>query len=185
MRIAIACCLVLFGMSCTNNNKPTAKSSTPTEENLPDAAPPAIDTTFAIGLEVKEVAPDVYQFYTALELDSGCYVVSPQSNDNVYGHFTISIDENAFLAVGDTVYEVPVSVAEFDPVLEAPVQFVRQDSKFIKELKLLTAADFTATGMISFVLEPICNPYEVAFEISQKNGTLSVQKTSTTLTFVR
>ena len=77
--------------------------------------------------------------------------------------------------------ETPNSVEEFDPIIEAPVKFVRVNTTYQKRLKITKGEDFEVDGLVEFLLEPICVPYDVAFKISYKNGKMKVEKTKTVI----
>ncbi len=117
----------------------------------------------------------------ALKIDAGSFVVSPHATDSVYGHFTISIVENEALSFSGEVIETPNSVKEFDPVLEDSVKFIRVNTDFSQAINSNIEGDFDVPGMIEFVLEPKCVPYDVEFVITQVDGKLSVVKTKTVI----
>jgi len=81
--------------------------------------------------------------------------------------------------VGDTLIEIPSSVQEYDPILEEEVRFVRESTTYKRNLTIVQQDDFEVSGLVWFVLEPSCVPFQVEFIISKQAGEMSVIKTNT------
>lgn len=73
--------------------------------------------------------------------------------------------------------EIPKSYAQYDPILKEPVHFVRGKTTYKQKFKVLNKNDFEFSGLIWFVLEPLCAPINVEFLIKKEEGKLMVDKT--------
>ena len=116
---------------------------------------------------------------TSLELQDGNYVISPFSKDSVYGHFEIKISKNDKLLVDKTIVEKPSSIEEFDNIIKERVHFVRENTSYTQHFSITGQDDFEVTGLIEFVHEPACIPYDVGFVLRYRSGNLTVEKTKT------
>ncbi|MFK7806739.1 MAG: hypothetical protein AB8F74_02960 [Saprospiraceae bacterium] len=135
--------------------------------------------SFDIKFEIEKTDKEEYFLVASIELSEDSYVVSPFSKDDTYGHFIISIAENKYLTKGTELLEIPPSTEEYDPILEEPVHFVRVNTTYKQKLKLNSTNDFKVSGLLEFLLEPACIPYDVEFLISSSSGVLEVEKVRT------
>lgn len=163
--------LLAFSCSTGQPEQEIVEEVTPTEESA------AIDESFDIELSIDKEGEGQYNLVAALELEDGSYVVSPYSKDETYGHFGIFIAENQNLIANDSLIEIPASIEEFDSILNEPVKFVRTNTEFKRKMNVTGQEDFEVSGMIEFVLEPSCVPYEVEFALAQRSGVMEVEKT--------
>lgn len=138
-----------------------------------------IDSSFNILLETEKIDQDQFRLATTIELSDSSYVISPYSQDDIYGHINIGIRDHSNLIVGESLLEIPSSVEEFDPILEKPVRFVRENTTYQQDLQVVGEDDFDISGSVWFVLEPSCVPYEVEFIISYHAGEMTIEKTNT------
>lgn len=136
---------------------------------------------FDISFQIEEINNDLFSLVVTIDLPEESYVVSPFSKDNTYGHFNISITDIGNIVRDETLMENPPSVEEFDPVLNEHVNIVRRKTIYNQNIHILTKGDFEASGLVWFVLEPSCVPYDVEFMISRKSGQLEIRKTKTAI----
>jgi len=141
------------------------------------------NASFNIEFQIEEKETGVYSLATILELDSGSYVISPFSEDDFYGPFQISIIDSTHLFVDESLIEIPQSVEENDPYINVPVRFVRENTVYKQNIKLLSEEDFEVSGLIEFLLEPICKPYSVEFMLTYNAGTMRVEKIKTAVDY--
>lgn len=172
--IAAFSLLLLMALAACQPDKKPARASA---ERVSAITPQG----FHIGLDLAAVAPDQYFLEVELEMDTGNYVVSSSSTDNIYGHFEIGIADSPHLRAEAPLEEIPRSVEEFDPIIQQPVKFIRQNTLFKQLLAVSGQEDFTLNGLIEFVLEPSCVPYEVAFSLTRRDGKLTLTKTKTAI----
>lgn len=167
--------LLLFCIGCSSDdNQPAAPLDVVATDN-----PKTIDDSFDIKLNLTKADSDLYNLTASIALTNGSYVISPFSDEDTYGHFTITIDDSSNLMKNATLLEMPNSVEEFDSILNTPVKFVRENTSYTQQLKVVTKNDFETTGTIWFVLEPSCVPYEIEFLITSRNGEMTITKTKT------
>ena len=137
------------------------------------------DNPFDIKLEIEKVSDNEYELAATIELEKGSYVISPYSEDDIYLHFEIAIPKNDYLTTGDKLTEIPVSIPEIDPILNIPVRFVRGTTTYKQKIKVNTSEDFEVSGLVEFLVEPSCIPYDVEFTAAFNSGILKVKKTKT------
>ncbi len=164
-------CFCIVGATFTYSNKKDFKNQKPAIDQAP----------FDISFHIEKVKNDLYSLSVALDLDSDSYVVSPHSKDTIYGHFDISMKDFGNLIQDKNLVEIPASVEEYDPILKEPVRFARGKTTFKQHIHVLSKRDFEASGLVWFVLEPSCVPYDVEFKISHQSGEMTVQKTKTSI----
>ena len=138
-----------------------------------------IEFPFDLQLQLDEVENNFYNLSVAIELDSGSYIISPFSKDSTYLHFSIAMEDNRYLIADETLLEIPSSVEEFDPILNEPVKFVRVNTTYKQQIKVLSQENFQVAGLIEFLVEPSCIPYDIEFVLSSQVGKLNVKKTKT------
>jgi len=63
------------------------------------------------------------------------------------------------------------------------VRFVRENTVYKQNIKLLSEEDFEVSGLIEFLLEPICKPYSVEFMLTYNAGTMRVEKIKTAVDY--
>lgn len=136
---------------------------------------------FDIKLQIDKEDKDQYILAATIDLCKDCFVVSPFSEDETYGHFDISIAKTSNLIADDLLLEIPSSMEEFDPILNRQVKFVRINTTYQQKIKVLTEDDFEISGLIWFVLEPSCVPYDVEFTLSYRSGIMEIKKTKTSI----
>jgi len=178
MNKIIAFSFLLLSMACATENPQSNKGAVAINNDAYNIYGQGFD----ISLQIEEVENDNYFLSAALTLDSGAYVISPFSQDTSYGHFDMSIEDSDNLIPDGGLIESPRSVAEYDPILEMPVNFVRKNTVYKQKLSLDTDDDFEVSGMVFLLIEPKCAPYEVKFKIAYHEGEMRVQKTSTSTT---
>ena len=154
---------VFLGLACTAQTQPVGKTDLP----------------FDISLQVENLGNNQYNLVVDLILEKGKYVVSPFSKDETYGHFIVSIEQTNKLIADNTLSETPTSVEEHDPILNMPVRFVRKNTTYKRKFNVRETSNFEVSGLIEFVLEPDCIPYDVSFVISKQSGTVKVKETNT------
>lgn len=164
---------VLFTIACQEKQE-NANPIKSTVENNPHG-------TFDVELQLERLSNDEYFIVTNLSLDGGAYVISPYSKDDTYLPFGITFLDNKHFAESQLLIENPKSVDEIDPILNTPVKFVRENTIYKQKITLNGSEDFESSGLIEFLLEPICIPYNIEFTITSKNGEMSVAKTNTAI----
>lgn len=136
---------------------------------------------FDIDVQIDKRGNDQYDLIVTIELENGNYVISPYSEDETYGHFEISLAETSNFILLDQLLEVPNSVEEYDPVLKRQVKFVRETTSYTQRIRLASQDNFVVSGLIEFVLEPSCVPYDVEFVITYHSEAMNVKKTKTAI----
>ena len=191
--------MLLFSCDRSNSlsNAPQAKMVNQVEDSNQEVfnkgfiQPGKIDTfkngynineqAFDVQFQIDQIGGDQYNLVATILLDDGAYIVSPFSKDSTYGHFYFTIEDTKYLISDNQLLEIPKSVEEYDPIIEAPVNFVRVNTTYQQKLKLINQEDFEVAGLVEFLLEPICIPYDVEFKLTYQNGKMKVEKTKTVI----
>jgi hypothetical protein len=176
MKNSLTLLFVCLNIACGTKTK-QVKVAVNTQEVIVENAP------FNIEFQLEEKEAGIYSLATILELDSGSYVISPFSEDDFYGPFKISILDSTHLFVDESLIEIPQSVEENDPYINVPVRFVRENTVYKQNIKLLGEEDFEVSGLIEFLLEPSCKPYSVKFILSYYADTMRVEKIKTAVDY--
>jgi len=140
-----------------------------------------VEETFDIKIEIEKTDDKKYELSTTIELKDGNYIISPYSEDDIYLHYSITIPKNNNLIVDEKLIEIPASIPEIDPILNIPVRFVKETTTYKQEIEVTTEKDFEVSGLIEFLVEPSCIPYDVEFLISHQSGIMEVKKTKTAI----
>jgi hypothetical protein len=182
MNKAFAFIFVLGFIGCSSDNQESINPNPAQKTDQAEVSSAGLlhEEQFDIQLEIKQNI-DQYSLAITLDLDSSCFVYSPFSTDSAFSHFEILVAENDNLILADSMVETPNSVIEFDEVVNEQVRVVRAKTTFTYDMSFNGDADFEELGIIEFVLEPRCVPYDVEFVISRKDGELEVQKTKTAI----
>ncbi len=177
MRKSLVFFFILLSIACIANNNPPDINNKVVKKDTSNI----IDPPFGITLQIEKIENDQYNLIVDIELKNKSYIISPFSKDEVYGHFNISIEGNSKLTPIESLLETPKAVEEFDPILNEPVKFVRVNTTYKQKVKLLEKDNFEMSGLIWFVLEPSCIPYDVNFVISNRSGVMKIHKTKTSI----
>ncbi|RMG80270.1 MAG: hypothetical protein D6714_14995 [Bacteroidetes bacterium] len=107
-------------------------------------------------------------------IEEGSWVVSPFSEDGIYGNFSLTIADTKVIFAEGPPSEIPESVPEFDGIVNSPVRFVRGKATYKQKLQVATSDDFEVPGAVWFVLEPSCVPYQIDFTVAQRAGQIMI-----------
>ncbi|NOQ72976.1 MAG: hypothetical protein GQ574_13285 [Crocinitomix sp.] len=130
--------------------------------------------TFELTMGLDKLEENSYNLLANMQLDEGAYYGSPYSNNGFNGLFNIEIAENDQLIVSDTLIETPFPVEVYDGFSDGKVRWVKEETNYKQLLTVNSQDDFEVTGVVLFVVEPVCSRYEVAFVITSKAGELSI-----------
>lgn len=130
---------------------------------------------FTIDLQLKSLDNENFQLVSTVDLVEGAYIISPFSTDEFYLNYTNTLVENNSIATASPLVEFPDSVEELDLYIERLVRFVRTKTVFTQAYQILDNEDFVVKGLIEFLVEPSCIPYDVHFEIRYQSGILTIE----------
>ncbi len=125
---------------------------------------------FTIALALEQINDTEYLLIADLKLAEDAYIISHYSRDSFYLNFTLQYPGQESLISTSEIEEFPLAIEEFDPIIEREVKFIKTDTKFSQKFKLKTQDDITINGLIEFLVEPSCIPYDVLFSIKQEQG---------------
>ena len=137
--------------------------------------------SFELKLDIKKVTDNEYTLINTIELENDSYVVSPFSKDKIYGHFTVSIEENDYIFLEESIIEFPETVEKYDPIIEEKVRFVRENTIYNQNIKLKRTGDFEVRALTWFLLEPQCVPLDVEYIISYRDGKMEINQKKITI----
>lgn len=171
--------ILLLSTACSTN------PSQPSQVKIVDKreVTPEMNTGFDISLQIEAPNSDkkYYSLITDIEIDSGSYIISPFSKDDFYLPYTLTIPSNVHLMPFGEVLEIPLSVESYDKFIEKQVRLVNENTTYKQRLKIHDQNDFELKGLIEFLIEPQCIPYDVEFVLTQSAGQLKVTKTKTVI----
>jgi hypothetical protein len=167
--------IVFLSFACNSDNSPSHQSTQAVKKDKSELN----DDPFDLKFQIEKMENDLYSLAVTIDLFDGSFIVSPHSQDSVYGHFDIIFKDFGNIVADKTLSEIPASYPEIDPILNTLVRFVRGKTTYKQNIHILTKGDFDASGMIWFVLEPSCVPYDVEFRISSRSGKMTITKTKT------
>ena len=169
--------LLLLTLSCSTEGNQSDSTNEQVNLEQPESLElSVIDESYTLTLQIDELESEDYLLSAKIDFIDSSYVVSPFSEDTIFGKFVVSIEENSNILLESSISELPNSIEEFDPIINQPVRFIRENTTFKKKLKVLSKDDFQVTGEIWFVLEPRCIPEEIKFTISSNSGLLKIEK---------
>jgi len=129
---------------------------------------------FKLEFQLKKIDSENYNLVTTISLDKGSYIISPFSQDTVYGHFELTLKDSNNLVFTSKMTESPNSKTEFDPIIKDYVNFVRTNTTYSQHIKILNKEDFEVSGNVWFLIEPLCSPVDIEYILSYNSGNLSV-----------
>ncbi|MEO9533277.1 MAG: hypothetical protein ABJG68_10085 [Crocinitomicaceae bacterium] len=109
----------------------------------------------------------------------GAYFASPESRDLLKGYANLEVEQNDFIHVDDGFIESPASEKVYDSYSKSYINWVYDQTSYTYGTCRKIGEDFEVGGVLSFVIEPECSRYEVAFILKNKEGELSIEKTTT------
>ena len=116
-----------------------------------------------------------YTLNMVLDLAKGSYIISPFSQDSFYLNYTITYTEaDGYLQIGE-IQEFPTAIEELDPYIEKRVKLVRTNTVYTQNLLTVSNEDFEVSGIVEFLVEPSCIPYDINFVITQTDGLLTIK----------
>jgi len=130
---------------------------------------------FDVQLQLEKLENNNYNLLVTIDMEKGSYIISPSSPDSFYMHFDIFFEKNKNFIVDKELLEIPKSLPEIDPVLNTPVHFVREKTVYKKKFELMTKSDFEEKGMVEFLLEPSCIPYNIEFVLANNSGAFIIK----------
>lgn len=175
--------IILFGCISDNpiQNVPQNHSSvlnTPYElpflNELKKGTPP-----FDLDLSLDQNSTSFFTLTATLGLDSGDYVVSPYTSQELLGVYDMSLLDSTDVQFVGELTEFPKPSALRVHYEDQPVLSYTGSTRISRSVEILSNADFESYGEIFFVHEPSCYPYVVSFVISRKSNTFSITKLST------
>ena len=129
---------------------------------------------YNISLEIDKQKDSTCFLYVSVELFDGAYFMSPLSNLTVDNSFSIEIDENEFISVESFVEEQPLTVPEYDSILNESINWVKENTTFKWKLFIQKNSDFEVSGKLQFRIYPKSNVEVIDYVISQQSGKLNI-----------
>ncbi len=166
--VTLACANNEIEISDTNQNL--------VEDSTPQDVSEVEELTFELIMDLEKLETNNYNLLATMKLDEGAYYASPYSNNSFSGLFNIEIDQNENVTIGDTLIESPFPPEVDDQFSTEKVRWVNEDTNYEQLLTVNSQDNFEVTGVVSFVVEPVCNRYEVAFNILGQSGELSISQ---------
>jgi len=137
-----------------------------------------IKAPYEVKFQIDRVGDKKYNLVVGMELVEGNKYLSPHTRTKFKGLFNISLEKNSHLELDSTFIETPRSVEELDmhPFSSGLVNWVKVNTTYQHEVKVISKGDFEIAGMVVFVIEPRCTLEEIEFIISQRSGKMEIRE---------
>lgn len=132
------------------------------------------DALYTSIIRVDKRQDDEYVLSVQMNLKKDAYFISPNAKRDFSGKFTIVLTNPDKIVANGTITEAPSSKEEPDKG-EGLVNWVRKNTHYKQNLKVLSNENFEVMGHIQFTIEPRCTLEKVPFILSYKNGKLSLK----------
>ncbi len=138
----------------------------------------AVSNPYELTFDIEKTKGDQFNMVTAIELFGGSFYVSPHSTSDFKGRFTVELQENDNLIIGEEFIETPRSREVYDPhqFVNGLVNWVQVDTKYDYPLSVTSKEDFDVRGRIFFTIEPKCTLEQIPFIIKYRSGVLTIEK---------
>jgi hypothetical protein len=133
------------------------------------------DDSIHVEFEIERIDDEFANLIIKMDLFGNTWIVSPLEENYPYGQMTINFNNNRFIAMS-SITENPASESKSNPTWENQYKVISGKTILNQKIKLLNDEEFDLSGHIFFVLEPICTATELNFEISNKDGVLTVKQ---------
>jgi hypothetical protein len=141
------------------------------------------DDSVQVNYQIENVNIENFNLLIHLNLFGNTWIISPLELDYPYGGMVFEITENKYFSLIDSIIESPIPVIKNDVICEEPYRIITKKTTLIQKLKLNSIEDFKVSGYLFFVLEPICSPITLNFNIVNNSGKLTVQKSDSNYSF--
>ena len=138
----------------------------------------ALDHPYDLNLSLTTKSKNEHNLTASMELHGGSFYVSPFATGDFLGKFTVKLDDNNYVKLGDDIIETPRSKEVFDPhpFVNGKVNWVQENTSYHYPVILKTTEDFKVSGWIRFTIEPKCTFEEIPFDIINEAGQLRIQQ---------
>uniref|UniRef100_UPI004049E497 hypothetical protein n=1 Tax=Flavobacterium sp. TaxID=239 RepID=UPI004049E497 len=113
-----------------------------------------------------------YTLSVQMNLKKDSYFVSPNEQKDFSGKFSIVLTKPENLINSGTITETPLSKIDEN---QGFVKWVRENTSYRQNLKVLTNENFEVYGNLQFTIEPRCTLEKIPFILSYVDGKLSVR----------
>ena len=177
--------VLIVSISCNSDKSETQDSiaSVQTEEpinpitTVTDRYAVWTSEPYELKLDMTPLEDGVFDMVIRMNLKGGAHYVSPNAKRDFKGKFMIKIDDTDKLEHLSELLETPRSVEEFDPhpFVNGNVNWVRENTRYNRQLKPLVENNFSVNGLIQFTIEPQCTLEKIPFVITYEDGHMWVE----------
>lgn len=166
--------IILFSCNYSLSNKEELTINN-NETNLKQIKKELSD--YKINLSIDSISQFERTLIIEVFLDSGSHFVSPYSEGDYLGIFTLKLDDSSEISQSGSLKEIPASSIYENAFNGSPVNLVYGNTVYKQNLTLKTGNKFVLNGHIQFVIEPRCTMEKIPFKIISNNGSIEVVKT--------
>lgn len=110
-----------------------------------------------------------------MQLFGDSWIATTEDENFPYGSLQLKLEEQSNVSFHDTLNFTPKLKYMVDPNWDEPYRVITEHTILSQPLKINSSSEFRVKGSLFFVLEPICTPNEIIFELIQdKEGRISV-----------
>jgi hypothetical protein len=140
------------------------------------------DDSIQVNFDIQKINQNEFNFQLEMQLYGESWIVSPLEKEFPYGCMRIEFDENEKLITIDQISEKPESKFLNDSNWDKPYRVISGATTLNQKMKIISKDDFTVKGNVFFVLEPICDLYQIDFQLFWESGNLRVEETPVRIT---
>jgi hypothetical protein len=187
MNLLVTLLLVLLSISCVENNPKNnvAVESIHTENSSIKKHQFDIDKPYLVTLKINKTNNNEFSLITLVDIYDKEFLSGPHSNGFFVGDFAISLEETNNITIKDPIVKSPKPIETTDPWGDGQVNWIKRNTTYSQKFTINSTQDFKVTGYINFEMEPKKSIENTKFIISQNDGTLSVEKITTTIPFTK
>lgn len=123
-------------------------------------------------IRIDQEKDGAFMLSVQMVLKKDSYFVSPNEQKDFSGKFSIVLTKPENLISSGTITETPLSKIDEN---QGFVKWVRENTIYRQNLKVLSNENFEVYGYLQFTIEPRCTLEKIPFILSYQDGKLSVK----------
>ncbi len=181
MNKSIAILLTLLSFSCTNDKQQSNTSKNIAQLEVQKKKTTSISNTittitdelYTLQFKIEKTENNQHNLVVDMKLHKESSFISPFETKEFKGKFYMDLGNYKDLSFDGNIIEIPRAVARYDGFEDAPVIWVKENTKYIQPLNILSEDGFEVFGRVQFTIEPRCSLEEIPFTISYIDGKMT------------
>ena len=179
MNKSVAILLVLLSFSCANDkqqfstSKDIAKMEVQKTTSITNNVTTITDELYTLQFKIEKTKKNQHNLVIDMKLHKGSSFISPFEIKEFKGKFYMNLGSYKDLSFDGNIIETPRAVARYDGFEDASIIWVKENTKYMQPLNILSEDDFEVFGRLKFTIEPRCSLEEIPFAISYIDGKMT------------